>query len=272
MKPRAMYWRMIAWILLPVVSTVLMASSVAMAQEKVAYRLKWLINASTAGDVFARGQGFFSKESLDVTVKAGGPERDAIRELELGYAQFGVASADQVMRALAKGASVVVLAQLFQINPLQWIYRADHFSLDRIQDLAGKTVGITYGGNDETIMRALLATAGLDEHKVHLASVRYDYTPFFQKKIPIYLAGLSQYPGHLFDRPAGSRRGAGGVLRSVRIRNSIRGQQCGDLTTHDRSTSADGRPVHPGTAGRLAGGHGAGQRSRGHPVGRRTRS
>jgi NitT/TauT family transport system substrate-binding protein len=186
MKPRAMYWRMIAWILLPVVSTVLMASSVAMAQEKVAYRLKWLINASTAGDVFARGQGFFSKESLDVTVKAGGPERDAIRELELGYAQFGVASADQVMRALAKGASVVVLAQLFQINPLQWIYRADHFSLDRIQDLAGKTVGITYGGNDETIMRALLATAGLDEHKVHLASVRYDYTPFFQKKIPIW--------------------------------------------------------------------------------------
>jgi hypothetical protein len=59
-------------------------------------------------------------------------------------------------------------------------------SLARIQDLAGKTVGITYGGNDETIMRALLATAGLDEQKVRLASVRYDYTPFFQKKIPIW--------------------------------------------------------------------------------------
>ena len=156
------------------------------AAEPIAYRLKWLINASTAGDVVALDQGFFAREGLAVDVKAGGPERDAIRELELGYAQFGVASADQVIRALAKGASVVVLAQLFQVNPLQWIYRADDFSLAHIQDLAGRTVGVTYGGNDETIMRALLAVAGLGEDKVHLASVRYDYTPFYQNQVQVW--------------------------------------------------------------------------------------
>jgi NitT/TauT family transport system substrate-binding protein len=97
-----------------------------------------------------------------------------------------VASADQVIRALAKGAKVVVLAQLFQVNPLQWIYRADDVSLKRIQDLAGQTVGITYGGNDETIMRALLATVDLDDNQVRLASVRYDYTPFLQNQVPIW--------------------------------------------------------------------------------------
>jgi len=186
MKKNLFLFPMATWVLLLIVGTALMATGDVLAQEKVIYRLKWLINASTAGDVFALGQGLFSSQDLDVAVKAGGPERDAIRELELGYAHFGVASADQVIRALAKGASVVVLAQLFQINPLQWIYRADSLSLARVQDLAGKTVGITYGGNDETIMRALLASAGLDEQKVRLASVRYDYTPFFQKKIPIW--------------------------------------------------------------------------------------
>jgi NitT/TauT family transport system substrate-binding protein len=153
---------------------------------KVAYRLKWLINASTAGDVFAHSQGFFAGQGLDVTVKAGGPERDAIRELELGYAQFGVASADQVVRALAKGATVVVVAQLFQTNPLQWIYRADDFTIQRIQDLAQRKVGITFGGNDETIMRALLATAGMHEDEVQLTGVRYDYTPFYRKQVPIW--------------------------------------------------------------------------------------
>lgn len=158
----------------------------AQAAETIAYRLKWLINASTAGDIVARDQGYFAQQNLVVDVKAGGPERDAIRELELGYAQFGVASADQVIRALAKGASVVVVAQLFQINPLQWIYRADDFTLARIQDLAGRTIGITYGGNDETIMRALLAQAEMDESLLNLASVRYDYTPFFQKRIPVW--------------------------------------------------------------------------------------
>ena len=156
------------------------------AAQPLAYRLKWLINASTAGDVVALKQGFFDRQELAVDVKAGGPERDAIRELELGYAQFGVASADQVIRALAKEASVVVLAQLFQVNPLQWIYRADAFTLSRVQDLAGRTVGITYGGNDETIMRALLALAGMDETRVRLASVRYDYTPFYRNQVQVW--------------------------------------------------------------------------------------
>jgi NitT/TauT family transport system substrate-binding protein len=186
MKPSMICLRLTTLIVILILSHGFLTTSEATAQEKVVYRLKWLINASTAGDVFALDQGLFFKQGLDVAVKAGGPERDAIRELELGYAQFGVASADQVIRALAKGASVVVLAQLFQINPLQWIYRADDFSLTRIQDLAGHTVGITYGGNDETIMRALLAVAGMDEKQVRLASVRYDYTPFFQNKIQIW--------------------------------------------------------------------------------------
>jgi NitT/TauT family transport system substrate-binding protein len=186
MKPSLALPRLTALILLWIVGNGLMTAGDVLAQEKVAYRLKWLINASTAGDVFALEQGFFSKQGMQVAVKAGGPERDAVRELELGYAQFGVASADQVIRALAKGAAVVVLAQLFQVNPLQWIYRADDFSLSRIQDLAGRTVGITYGGNDETIMRALLATVGMDDNQVRLASVRYDYTPFFQNQVTIW--------------------------------------------------------------------------------------
>jgi len=186
MKLRMTFLRFTALVLLLIVGNRLMSVDVVLAQEKVAYRLKWLINASTAGDVFALDQSLFSREGLEVAIKAGGPERDAIRELELGYAQFGVASADQVIRALAKGASVVVLAQLFQVNPLQWIYRADDASLTRIQDLAGRTVGITYGGNDETIMRALLASAGMDENQVRLAGVRYDYTPFFQNQVPIW--------------------------------------------------------------------------------------
>lgn len=175
-----------AWILIVAISAAIVPAEETSAADKMAYRLKWLINASTAGDVFAQRQGFFSKEGLDVVVKPGGPERDAIRELELGYAHFGVASADQVIRALAKGASVVVVAQLFQVNPLQWIYRADEISLNRIQDFAGRKVGITYGGNDETIMRAMLATAGMDARHVRLTGVRYDYTPFFQKQVPIW--------------------------------------------------------------------------------------
>ncbi|MBU1398816.1 MAG: ABC transporter substrate-binding protein [Proteobacteria bacterium] len=156
---------------------------------KVSYRLKWLFNASVAGDIYAGAHGFFEKEGLEVEVKEGGPERDAIKELEMGHAQFGVASADQVIRAVSKGSPVVVLAQLFQANPLQWIYRPDENKIDRPEDMKGKVVGITFGGNDETIMKALLAKYGIKENEVNLFSVRYDYTPFYERKVvlwPVY--------------------------------------------------------------------------------------
>ena len=129
------------------------------------------------------------KTGLNVAVKPGGPERDPIKELELGRAQFGVASADQIIRALSKGAKVVVIAQLFAVNPLQWIYRPDKTPISSPADLRKKIIGITYGGIDENIMKAILAKNNLKESQVYLYSVRYDFTPFYQGKVdlwPIY--------------------------------------------------------------------------------------
>lgn len=154
--------------------------------ETLNYRLKWLFNTSVAGDLYADVHGFFEAKGLEVNVKPGGPERDAIRELELGHADFGVASADQVIRARAKGSPVVVLAQLFQINPLQWIYRASKPPVTELADLKGRTLGVTFGGNDETILRTLLAKAGLAERDVEMFSVRYDYTPFFRDRVDLW--------------------------------------------------------------------------------------
>jgi NitT/TauT family transport system substrate-binding protein len=154
------------------------------------YRLKWLFNTTVAGDIFAVDQGYFAAVGLEVTVKEGSPEKNAIKELELGYADFGIASADQVIRALDKGADVVVLAQLFQVNPMQWIYRADQPEIKQLSDLKGRHIGITFGGNDETIMKTLLAKSGLSGQDVRLSGVRFDFTPFLKKQVdvwPVYL-------------------------------------------------------------------------------------
>lgn len=169
------------------------------AAETITYRLKWLYNASVVGDLYAEVHQYFESEELTVVVKEGGPERDAIRELELRRAQFGVASADQVIRALSKGADVVVIAQFFQINPLQWIYRPDKIKIGSLADLKGQVLGVTFGGNDETILRTLLARGGLNGNDVTLFSVRYDYTPFFQKEVhfwPVYRNAQAVFIGN----------------------------------------------------------------------------
>jgi len=141
---------------------------------------------SVVGDLYGLEHGFFDREGLQVDIRPGGPERDAIKELEIGRAHFGVASADQVIRAVAKGSPVVVLAQLFQVSPLQWVYRAGQNPIQTPDDLKNKVIGITYGGNDETIMRALLAKYRIGEDEVEFFSVRYDYTPFYQGKVDLW--------------------------------------------------------------------------------------
>ena len=193
--------------------------------EEVSYRLKWLYNISVVGDLYALDSGLFAEHGLTVNVKPGGPEKDAIKELELGHAQFGVASADQVIRAVSKGSPIVVIAQLFQINPLHWIYRPDKTPLKTPQDLKGKIIGITHGGNDETIMRALLLKHGISESAVTLFSVRYDYTPFYQGKVdlwPLYrnaqapiIGAKLQKAGERFDLIDPSKMGIRFVANSV---------------------------------------------------------
>jgi len=171
------------WVLFFVVT---LFTSSTHATEKVTYRLKWLYNVSVVGALYAKTHHLFEDAGLDVEIKAGGPERDAIRELELGYADFGEASADQVLRARDKGSPVVVIAQLFQVNPLQWIYRPAEVDIRKLSDLEGKIIGVTYGGNDETIMHTLLSKAGISPSDVTLFSVRYDYTPFYRHQVQLW--------------------------------------------------------------------------------------
>lgn len=154
--------------------------------HKIVYRLKWLYNASVVGALYADAYHIFDEAGLNVEIKTGGPERDAIRELELGYADLGEASADQVIRARAKGSPVTVVAQLFQENPLQWIYRPDEIHIRDLSDLKGKVIGVTFGGNDETIMRTLLAEAHIPDSEVTFFSVRYDYTPFYRRQVQLW--------------------------------------------------------------------------------------
>ncbi len=155
-------------------------------KKQLNYRLKWLFNTSVAGDIWADTNGYFDAAGLSVNVKEGSPEKNAINELELGYADFGVASADQVIRALDKGADVVVIAQLFQVNPMQWIYRTDQPEIKTLEDLKGRNIGITFGGNDETIMKTLFAKAGMSKKDAIITGVRFDFTPFLTKKVDVW--------------------------------------------------------------------------------------
>ncbi len=158
--------------------------------EVVEYRLKWLANPGFAGDLYSDAYGVFREQGLNVRVEPGGPERDSMVALASGQAQFAVASADQVLRAIYGGADAVVVAQIYQTDPVQWIYRNDTITLSEAGDLVGRRIGVTIGDNDETIMRTFLAINDVGEDQVDLIPVRFDFSPFLNKTVdmfPIYI-------------------------------------------------------------------------------------
>ncbi len=173
-------------LLLILTSLIVFSTSLQAADNEYVYRLKWLFNSSVAGDIYADEYGYFTDAGIKVKVKEGGPGKNGINELELGQSHFAVASADQVIRALDKGADVVVLAQIFQVNPMQWIYRASHPEIKNIADLKGKNIGVTFGGNDESIMNTLFAKGGITKDDVKITGARFDFTPFLTGKVDVW--------------------------------------------------------------------------------------
>ncbi|MGQ9500051.1 MAG: ABC transporter substrate-binding protein [Dissulfurimicrobium sp.] len=154
--------------------------------QHVICRLKWLLNVSVAGEIWAKQSGIFKENGLEVELKEGGLERDAIKDLELGRADFGVASADQVLRACEKGAHIVVLAQIFQKNPLKWIYDSSKVYIKTPRDMKGLKVGITYGGNDEAIFKALMSRYGINKGEINIYMVHQDYNPFWRGEVALW--------------------------------------------------------------------------------------
>ena len=154
--------------------------------EEQIYRLKWLANVGFVGDLFSYTYGYFIEEGLNVKVLQGGPKNNPILEVETGAADFGVASADQIIKACERDVDIVVIAQIYQKNPVQWIYRQPKINdiIDKPKMLANKKIGVTYGDNDYNIMKALMSKYSIDTTGFY--AVKYSYIPFTKGSVELF--------------------------------------------------------------------------------------
>lgn len=205
-------------------------------KESLDYRLKWLVNPGFVGDLYANTYGYYRNENLTVEVSPGGPDRDGLVALlkPNSKTRFAVASADQVISAVYRGGTDLrVVAQIYAGNPVQWIYRADQGLIERADQLRGKRIGVAFGDNDSTVMRAYLAKNGIKESEVTLVGIRFDHAPFTKNQVdlfPVYtntqgvelrrLMAKEQVPVAFFDPskgPKGVRFAANSIVTTTRM-------------------------------------------------------
>lgn len=83
----------------------------------VKVQLNWVPEPEFGGIYAARESGAYTKAGLDVEIGSGGPGSPVVQLVAGGQADFGVAGADDVVIARARGVDLVAVFGTFQTNP-----------------------------------------------------------------------------------------------------------------------------------------------------------
>lgn len=120
-----------------------LAARPANAADKVTFLTSWFAQAEHGGFYQAKATGLYGKESLDVTIKMGGPQVNGMQLLLGGEADIMMGYDFQVLNGIAKGLPVVTVGASFQ-KDLQGMMT--HADVKDLSDLKGKTILIAAPG------------------------------------------------------------------------------------------------------------------------------
>ncbi len=105
----------------------------------VTVQLQWTHQAQFAGLYAADQMGYYAAEGLAVIFLPGGSDVDNVASVSDGKAQFGVATADQLIVARAAGQPLTAVATIYRRSPTVFIALAES-GITRPQDFAGKKI------------------------------------------------------------------------------------------------------------------------------------
>lgn len=129
------------------ISALLGAPPCARAAEKFVYLTNWYAEAEHGGFYQALAQGLYAKYGLDVSIRMGGPQVNALQILAAGQADCFMGSNDlQIVLARQNGVPLVTVAALFQKDPEVLIAHEDVKSLEDMKSHTILIAGASYQG------------------------------------------------------------------------------------------------------------------------------
>ena len=135
----------------------MLALPAAQALDRVTLQLKWHHQFQFAGYYAALEKGFYRDAGLEVEIREGGPNVDAIEDVVAGRADFGVGTSGALI-ARARRQQVVVLAAVFQHSPAILLVPR-RTGVTSVFALQGRLLMDTPGSED---IAAMLKLAGVD--------------------------------------------------------------------------------------------------------------
>jgi NitT/TauT family transport system substrate-binding protein len=152
------------------------------AVDKVQLQLKWVTQAQFAGYYAAKAKGLYTAESLDATIRPGGPDIVPEQVVAGGGAQFGIDWLPSLLSARDQGAPLVNIGQVFAASGMREIALKSS-GIKGPADLKGRRVAVWFGGNEFELL-ATLEKYKIDRNKdVTLVQQPFDMNLLLQKKV-----------------------------------------------------------------------------------------
>ena len=149
----------------------------------VTVQLQWIHQAQFAGLYAADQNGYYAEEGLAVTFIAGGSGVDSLQPLLDGSAQFGTATADQILLARAEDKPLKSFAVIYRRSPAVFIALKSS-GITRPQDFVGKTIRLP--APNAPTLHAMMANLGISQDQYSEVDLPSDVEEFASGRVPVW--------------------------------------------------------------------------------------
>jgi NitT/TauT family transport system substrate-binding protein len=178
----------------------------AAAQQKLEFILNWVPGGDHAPYYFAKAQGWYAKEGIDLVLEPGKGSMLAVQKVGAGANSIGLADMGNVLLGKGKGADSVGVFNVYANSP-QGLYWLKSSGIKGIKDFPGKKIGNPAADGARPMWPALAKANGVDPKSITWVNVDANAKLSALKSKSIDVTTSFYNIHHIFQRELGDDMG-----------------------------------------------------------------
>lgn len=160
----------------------------------ITFQLNYPAAGFNSGFELAVQRGYYRDAGLDVKIEPGNGSQITAQLIAAGKADLAFADSAPVMRLVASGAKMRVLATILQGNPNQ-VTALRRTGLRSVADIRGKSVAVPNAGSQASMFPLVLAANGLKESDIEMVNMPPDSMPaaLLQGRVQVILGSIDYF-------------------------------------------------------------------------------
>jgi NitT/TauT family transport system substrate-binding protein len=178
----------------------------AYAQQKLDFILNWVPGGDHAPYYYAKAQGWYAKEGIDLNLEPGKGSMLAAQKVGAGANPIGLADMGNVLIAKGKGADLVGVFNVYANSP-QGLYWLKSSGIKGIKDFPGKKIGNPAADGARPMWPALAKANGIDPKSITWVNIDANAKLSALKAKSIDITTSFYNIHHIFQRELGNDMG-----------------------------------------------------------------